>query len=94
MNLMLLEDDLDLGHAVADHLLCAGHQVHWCCCLAEAQSAPSPALALIDRWLPDGNGLDLPRHWRAEGLTWPVIVLTAQDQVSDRIRGLEAGADD
>ena len=94
MNLLLLEDDADLGQAVADHLSAAGHQVHWCRCIAEAEAAPAPALALLDLRLPDGDGLNLLRAWRAAGQHWPVIVLTARDQVSDRIRGLQAGADD
>lgn len=94
LQLLLLEDDPDLGQAVADHLLAAGHAVHWCQCIAEARSAASPMLALLDLRLPDGDGLDLLRDWRAAGQTWPVIVLTARDQVSDRIHGLQAGADD
>ena len=51
-------------------------------------------LALLDLRLPDGGGLDLLRDWRSAGRTWPVIVLTALDQVSDRVRGLQAAADD
>jgi two-component system OmpR family response regulator len=68
--------------------------VQWARCIAEARAAPPWALALLDLQLPDGDGLDLLRDWRAEGVTRPVIVLTARDQVSDRIRGLQAGADD
>ena len=98
MFLLLLEDDLDLGQAVADHLEAAGHQVHWCKLIAQAQAqaaeAVAPDLALLDLGLPDGDGLDLLRRWRQQGRRWPVIVLTARDQVSDRIRGLQAGADD
>lgn len=106
MDLLLLEDDADLGRAVADHLASAGHQVRWCRSLAEARAATTcgaldaaralapPALALLDLHLPDGDGLALLRQWRAAGGGWPVIVLTARDQVSDRIRGLQAGADD
>ncbi len=94
MALLLLEDDIDLGQAVADHLEAAGHPVHWCKLLAQAREAPAPDLALLDLGLPDGNGLDLLHEWRRAGHRWPVIVLTARDQVSDRIRGLQAGADD
>jgi len=92
--LLLLEDDLDLGQAVADHLAAAGHRVSWHQRVAQARAAPAPAMALLDLQLPDGDGLDLLRQWRAEGRDCPVIVLTARDQVSDRIRGLQAGADD
>jgi two-component system OmpR family response regulator len=94
MNLLLLEDDHDLGRAVADHLAVAGHAVQWCRLIAEAWDAMAPDLALIDLHLPDGDGLSLLRMWRAGGQLWPVIVLTARDQVSDRIRCLNAGADD
>lgn len=94
MNLLLLEDDLDLGQAVADHLKAAGHAVTWCRSLAQARAADVPALALIDMQLPDGDGLSLLQAWRAAGRDGPVIVLTARDQVSDRIRCLQAGADD
>lgn len=94
LRLLLLEDDVDLGQAVHDHLRGAGHWVDWCRSLAEAQAAAAPALALLDLRLPDGDGLQLLRLWRAAGQAWPVIVLTARDQVSDRIRGLQAGADD
>jgi len=94
MNVLLLEDDIDLGQAVADHLEAAGHEVHWCKLLAQARRVEAPELALLDLNLPDGDGLSLLRDWRAEGKTLPVLVLTARDAVSDRIRGLQAGADD
>jgi two-component system OmpR family response regulator len=94
MNLLLLEDDIDLGQAVADHLEAAGHSVQWCKLIAQAQRVEDPELALLDLNVPDGDALDLLREWRAAGRSLPVIVLTARDQVSDRIRGLQAGADD
>jgi two-component system OmpR family response regulator len=94
MDLLLLEDDIDLGQAVADHLEAAGHQVHWVKLLSQARAAAAPELALFDLALPDGDGLDRLAEWRAAGRRCPVIVLTARDQVSDRIRGLQAGADD
>ena len=94
MNVLLLEDDIDLGQAVADHLEAAGHTVHWCKLLAQARKVEEPELALLDLNLPDGDALTLLRDWRAEGRTLPVLVLTARDQISDRIRGLQAGADD
>lgn len=94
MQILLLEDDIDLGQAVAEHLEAAGHGVHWCKRLTQARSAASPELALLDLNLPDGDGLELLRAWRAAGLSLPVLVLTARDQISDRVRGLRAGADD
>jgi two-component system, OmpR family, response regulator len=94
MRVLLLEDDIDLGQAVSDHLEAAGHRVHWCKLVAQAARAPEVDLALLDLNLPDGDGLPLLRGWRAAGRRLPVIVLTARDQISDRIRGLQAGADD
>ncbi len=94
MNVLLLEDDIDLGQAVSDHLEAAGHSVHWCKLIAQARRVEDPELALLDLNLPDGDALGLLRDWRASGRKTPVIVLTARDQVSDRIRGLQAGADD
>lgn len=98
MHLLLLEDDIDLGQAVVDHLEAHGHGVSWLklCAQAEAVLAGgSPAdLLLFDLALPDGEALDVLRRLRARGDRRPVIALTARDQVSDRIRGLQAGADD
>jgi len=94
MNVLLLEDDIDLGQAVADHLEAAGHSVHWCKLIAQARLGAEPELALLDLNLPDGDALALLREWRTGGRNLPIIVLTARDQVSDRIRGLQAGADD
>jgi two-component system OmpR family response regulator len=94
MQLLLLEDDLDLGQAVTEHLEAAGHTVHWCKRVAQAALAQQFDLALLDLHLPDGEGLILLRNWRSEGLRQPVIILTARDQVSDRIKGLKSGADD
>ena len=51
-------------------------------------------LALFDLSLPDGNSLALLQKLRRQGKTIPVIIITARDQISDRITGLEAGADD
>jgi two-component system OmpR family response regulator len=51
-------------------------------------------MALIDLRLPDGDGIELLKSWRARGERRPTIMLTARDQISDRIKGLQAGADD
>src|SRR5258706_14967113 len=49
---------------------------------------------VLDLGLPDGYGLDLLRELRARGDRTPVLLLTALDEVADRIKGLDAGADD
>ncbi|SFD26459.1 response regulator transcription factor [Collimonas sp. OK412] len=52
------------------------------------------AALVIDRGLPDGDGLDLVRKLRAKGVLAPCLMLTALDALHDRVAGLEAGADD
>ena len=61
---------------------------------AEARLKEAPDLVLLDRGLPDGDGLELLAQLRRAGDLVPVIVLTARDSVEDREAGLAAGADD
>jgi DNA-binding response OmpR family regulator len=49
---------------------------------------------VVDRGLPDGDGLTLVKRWRAAGLHTPCLILTARDALHDRIQGLDGGADD
>ena len=58
------------------------------------QQDPGIALVLLDMMLPDGHGLDLLRQMRRARNAVPVIILTAMDRITDRIDGLNAGADD
>jgi two-component system OmpR family response regulator len=97
MRVLLVEDDANLGEAVRDHVAGAGHAVDWVTRLADADDARAGVrfdLILLDLGLPDGRGLDFLKSLRAEGNATPVIVLTAMDQISSRIAGLNAGADD
>lgn len=97
MRILLVEDDTLLGMAVRDQITADGHAVDWAKRISEAEDHLAAAhydLVLLDLMLPDGRGLDLLRHRRQNGDTMPVIILTARDQVSDRIAGLNAGADD
>lgn len=97
MRILLIEDDTVLGAAVRDQIASDGHSVDWVQRLDAADHALAGVpydLLLLDLMLPDGRGIAFLRRLRSRGAATPVIVLTALDQVSDRIEGLNAGADD
>ena len=97
MRILLVEDDPGLGAAVRDQIAGEGHAADWVQLLADAGHALRTAgydLVLLDLMLPDGRGIDFLRQRRAAGDVTPVIILTARDQITDRIAGLNAGADD
>jgi two-component system OmpR family response regulator len=97
MRILLIEDDTVLGAAVRDQIAADGHSVDWMTRLDQAGDAMAGAaydLVLLDLMLPDGRGLPFLKALRTRGDVTPVIILTALDQVSDRIDGLNAGADD
>lgn len=97
MRILLVEDDPVLGMAVRDQIIAEGHSADWVTRLDAADSAIHAAafdLVLLDLMLPDGRGLDFLKRRRTAGDVTPVIVLTARDQISDRIAALDAGADD
>ena len=96
MRVLLVEDDAILGKAVRDHIA-ASHCLDWVTRLDAAREHLDSAaydLILLDLMLPDGLGVGFLRKLRAAGSVVPVIILTALDQISDRIEGLDAGADD
>lgn len=97
MRVLLIEDTVGLGEAVRDQIGDDGHAVDWAQTLGVAKSSLQTTeynLILLDLMLPDGNGIDFLKTIRKQGDATPVIILTARDQVSDRIEGLNAGADD
>lgn len=97
MRVLLVEDDMVLGSAVADQVRADGHSVDHVTRLGDADAALKTSafdLVLLDLMLPDGRGVPMLRDWRGAGNVTPVIILTALDQISDRIAGLDAGADD
>lgn len=98
MNRILLIEDHDrLARLMAKALGDAGIAVDVVESIDSAWDAiarmPYQALVL-DRGLPDGDGLDLLRRLRSAGLGLPCLVLTAREALHDRVEGLEAGADD
>lgn len=97
MRVLLVEDDRWLGEAVRDQIEKDGHPTDLVLTLADARRHLAVAnydLILLDLLLPDGRGLDFLRELRKGGSTVSVIILTALDQVANRIAGLNAGADD
>lgn len=97
MRILLIEDDTVLGAAVRDQIAADGHSLDWVTRLDAARdhlAVASYDLLLLDLMLPDGRGIPFLRSLRAQANTAPVIILTALDQISDRIEGLNAGADD
>ena len=97
MRILLIEDDAVLGAAIRDQIAGDGQSVDWVQRLDAAQDAMAGAsydLVLLDLMLPDGRGITFLKALRMRGDVTPVIILTALDQVSDRIEGLNAGADD
>jgi DNA-binding response OmpR family regulator len=97
MKILLVEDDVPLGRSLLQVLTDQGHATMWLREVATARqhlAADSFDLLLLDIVLPDGSGLDLLAELRARGLTLAIMILTARDAVSDRVAGLDGGADD
>jgi DNA-binding response OmpR family regulator len=97
MRLLLVEDDPMLGDAVQRVLRQESFAVDWVRDSEEAELALDALpydLLLLDLGLPRKDGLDILHDLRSSGSSLPVIILTARDAVSDRIRGLDRGADD
>lgn len=96
-NILLVEDDDDLAELVQMHLKFQGHQVLRATNIAEAKAQyqqQSFDLLILDRGLPDGDGLDVCHYLRQQQDWSPVLMLTARDGEMDKVDGLEAGVDD
>jgi len=97
MRILLVEDDEMIGDAVRKGLRDEGAAVDWVRSVRHAELALEGATydaVLLDLGLPGGDGLDLLRALRGRGDDTPMLILTARDAVSDRVAGLDAGADD
>ena len=94
---LLVEDDPSLARGIAAILRTAGHTVDIAedgeGALAMAESEPF-ALITLDVGLPDMSGFDVLRTLRRSGSKVPVLMLTARDDIADRVTGLDLGADD
>jgi two-component system response regulator QseB len=97
MRLLLAEDDVMIGQAVRSGLRREAFAVDWVrdgAAAEEALAAGTYDILLLDLGLPRKEGLSVLHDIRGRGSMLPVVVLTARDGVSDRVAGLDAGADD
>lgn len=97
MKILIVEDERKVAQFVERALSEQSYttRVAGSCAAARDALAESPYDAVVlDLGLPDGDGLELLRTWRAGGFNEPVLILSARDAVADRIRGLNLGADD
>lgn len=97
MHILIIEDDRELCRALKLNLTARGHSADCCHSGTEAlycAMKDSYDLILLDRMLPEIDGLTILRSIRKNKIAVPVILTTALDAVSDRIDGLDAGADD
>jgi two-component system response regulator MprA len=95
--ILVVEDDASVRHALSRALGLEGHEVGTAvdglAGLEQLQAGPWDVVCL-DVSMPNLNGLDLCRRMRAHGDRTPVLMLTARHETTDRVAGLDAGADD
>jgi DNA-binding response OmpR family regulator len=97
MKVLIVEDEARLGQFLRQGLSEQAHTASWvqtCRAANDALVETKYDLIVLDLNLPDGDGLDLVREWRASGFNEPVLILSARDSLEDRIKGLDLGADD
>jgi len=97
VKILLVEDDAALGHAMSTSLNRAGYTVNWAHDGYEADIAMHDNVydaVILDLGLPKIDGFEVLKRMRDRKVTAPVIILTARDDLDDRIKGLDLGADD
>ncbi len=97
MRLLFLEDDKDTREHITRMLCAAGHVVDDCATGPDAVflgTSNSYSVLILDRMVPGLDGLGVLKALRAAGVHTPALFLTAMDNVEDRVKGLETGADD
>ena len=95
---LVIEDETDIRELIAINLRDVGYEVVTASTgaagLRAATGPQTPDVILLDLMLPDVDGIDICRQLRADGSLIPIVMLTARDTETDRVLGLEMGADD
>ena len=97
MRILIIEDDLSIAAFVEKSLSGAGFVVDIARCARDCDALLAKAeyaAIVLDLGLPDSDGLELLTALRGQGVTTPVLILSARRSVDDRVRGLELGGDD
>ncbi|QQE78016.1 response regulator transcription factor [Alicyclobacillus sp. SO9] len=97
MRVLLIEDERHLARAISELLERENITVDWRSTVYDGLDAVSTGVYdcfVVDVRLPDGNGIELIEEAREMGCVTPILVLTVQNNTDDRVRGLNAGADD
>ena len=96
MKILLVEDDAALRGALEELLCRDGYDVVKAFNVRSARDGLDAAadLVILDVGLPDGDGVELCRSWRSEGVQTPILFLTAKDEEMDVVRGLDSGGND
>jgi DNA-binding response OmpR family regulator len=95
--ILLIEDDIKLAQFIEMELSCEGYEVkiahNGLDGLTQARQFP-PDIIILDWMMPGLTGIEICRRLRSTGSKVPIILVTARDDISDRVAGLDAGADD
>lgn len=97
MELLIVEDESLLGRSLEQGLTEAGHRCDWVRSGAKGLELAKSQIydaVVLDRLLPDLDGLTVLKRLRGEGIRTPILMLTALGAVEERVEGLESGADD
>lgn len=95
--ILIVEDEANIRRFVRLTLAAEGYEVFEAASLERGlieAGTRRPDMLVLDLGLPDGDGIDLLRHWRAQGRDVPVLILTARGTIEDKMAGFQTGTDD